>query len=284
MNAFHTFWSRPFCMAHPGRPLSVTDFDLFCTILSALEWRRIGGSIRMITDRMGERYFRAYGLDFLWDGGIDCILDGVPYQVDPSTFWAAGKLYALRTVPAPRVMIDTDFIVWEDLADVLDGAELAVIHREELNPDIYPDPGTFVCAEGYRFPDGWDFSQPACNTALCYFGSESLRRDYVREALDFVQSARGRHPLHYMVFAEQRVLALCAAQHGIPIRSLSEIPDLFSPQTRFTHLWGYKQLLSRNPAERGRFCRRCAARIVSDFPDAVSRCRIHPLLRPYFPE
>ena len=181
-------------------------------------------------------------------------------------------------------MIDTDFIVWEDLADVLDGAELAVIHREELNPDIYPDPGTFVCAEGYRFPDGWDFSQPACNTALCYFGSESLRRDYVREALDFVQSARGRHPLHYMVFAEQRVLALCAAQHGIPIRSLSELPDLFSPQTRFTHLWGYKQLLSRNPAERGRFCRRCAARIVSDFPDAVSRCRIHPLLRPYFPE
>ena len=102
--------------------------------------------------------------------------------------------------------------------------------------------------------------------------------------MDFMQAARGRDGLIYMVFAEQRVLALCAAQHGIPIRSLSELPDLFSPQTRFTHLWGYKQLLSRNPAERGRFCRRCAARIVSDFPDAVSRCRIHPLLRPYFPE
>lgn len=271
-------------MAHPGQPLAVADCDLFCTILSALTWRRTGGSIRLITDRMGERYFRAYGLDFLWDDGIGCELDSIPHQVDPSTFWAAGKLYALRTMPAPCVMIDTDFIVWEDLSDVLRGVALAVIHREELNPDIYPDPCTFLCAEGYRFPDGWDFSQPACNTAFCFFGSESLRRDYVREALHFIESARGRHPLHYMVFAEQRLLALCAEQHGDGILSLSDLPALFSAQTRFTHLWGYKQLLRSDPAECGRFCRRCAARIAADFPDAVSRCRIHPLLRPYFPE
>lgn len=282
MNAFHTFWSRPFCMAHPGQPLMMADYDLFCTILSALQWRRKNGSIRLITDRMGERYFCSYGLDFLWDGGIDVVLDHIPYCVDPLTFWAAGKLYALRTMQAPCVMLDIDFIVWENLSDALSASDLMVIHREELNPDIYPDPRSFVCSEGYRYPDDWDFTLPACNTAFCYFGSESLRQKYTQQALDFIEAARARHPLYYMVFAEQRLLAMCAKQNGASVDALSELPTLFSGQTRFTHLWGYKQRLQQNPQERQRFCLRCARRIAVDFPDAVSRCQIHPLLHPYF--
>ncbi|MDO5548339.1 MAG: hypothetical protein Q4F79_07610 [Eubacteriales bacterium] len=282
MRAFHTFWSRPFSMAHPGQPLSLTDYDLFGTILSALQWRRRNGSIRLVTDRMGERYFCAYGLDFLWDDGMEVILDHIPYSVDPSTFWAAGKLYALRAMHAPCVMLDTDFILWEDLSAPLSSSDLAVIHREELNPDIYPDPRHFLCAEGYHFPDGWDFTQPACNTAFCYFGSETLRQEYVQQSLDFVEASRGRHPLYYMVFAEQRLLAMCAVQNGYTIDSLAALPALFSGQTYFTHLWGYKQLLQKDPEERRRFCLRCARRITADFPDAVARCAIHPLLRPYF--
>lgn len=278
-------WTRPFASSHPGQPLVLTDYDLFCTILSALTWRKKNGPIRLVTDRMGERYVCSYGLDVLWDDGIDASLDAVPYTVDPTTFWAAGKLYALNTMSAPCVMIDTDFIVWDDLSDTLRGSALSVIHREELQPEIYPDPRRFVCAEGYRYPEDWDFSQPACNTAFCYFGSEELRRIYCQHALDFIRAARGRHPLYYMVFAEQRLLAMCAQQNGYSIDSLSDLTQLFAPgQTRYTHLWGYKRLLSDNPDERMKFCRRCAQRIARDFPDMVPHCRIHPLLLPYFTE
>ena len=260
----------------------MTDYDLLCMILSAMQWRRCNGSIRLITDRMGERYLYSCGLDILWDDGIIPSLDAVPYTVDPETFWAAGKLFALDTMSAPCVMLDTDFIVWDELSDRWDHSDLTVIHREELQPDIYPDPRTFVCAQGYCYPDNWDTTQPACNTAFCYFGSEELRRSYCEQALAFITAARGRHPLHYMVFAEQRLLSMCAAQLGCRIDTLGELPQLFeAQQTRFTHLWGYKRLLHENPEERSRFCRRCVQRIESDFPELTPILSTHPLLRPY---
>ncbi len=283
MKAFHTLWTRPYAASHPGQPFSVTDFDLMCTILSAMQWRQSNGSICLVTDRMGERYFRSCGLDCLWDDGIFSTLDSIPYTVDPSTFWAAGKLFALNQMHAPCVMLDTDFIVWTSLNERFSRSDLTVIHYEELQPDIYPDPTTFLCCSDYRYPTDWDFSLPACNTALCCITSEPLRTAYCRHALDFIFAARGRHPLHYMVFAEQRLLPMCAAQRGSSIQALSELPDLFSTeQTLFTHLWGYKQLLHTHPEERHLFCMRCAQRIARDFPQLIPVCRNHPLLTQYF--
>lgn len=119
MRAFCSNWTRPYAMRCPGRPYEIPDYELLTTVLSALLWRKKNGSICMITDRVGERYYRSLGLAPVWDDGIRCELDAIPYTVDPSTFWAAGKLYALEKIPAPCVMIDTDFIVWNDLREQL---------------------------------------------------------------------------------------------------------------------------------------------------------------------
>lgn len=282
MRAFHTLWTRPYAAREPGLPFDMADFDLFCMALSALEWRAENGSVSLVTDSVGARYVCAYGLDSLWDGGVSRTLDDVPSTVDPSTFWAAGKLFALSAQTAPCVMLDTDFIVWDDLSDVFSRSELAVIHREGLNPDIYPDPSGFVCAEGYRYPDSWDFSLSACNTAFCYIGSEALRERYCEDAINFIGAVRDRHPLHYMVFAEQRILPMCADTMGVRTDSLSDLGQLFSAgQRSYTHLWGYKGRLISSPGERAAFCSRCAERIRRDFPEAVSRLRIHPKLARY---
>lgn len=282
MQAFHTLWTRPYTVSHPGQPFALTDFDLFCTILSALQWRKTNGSIRLITDSLGAQYVRMAGLDVLWDNGIDTALDAIPTAIDPATFWAAGKLFALQTQHAPCVMLDTDFIVWETLSQ-LTQADLTVIHREALHPDVYPNPESFDCDPEYHYPEGWDFSIPACNTAFCAIQTEALRTLYCEQALSFIHAARGRHPLHYMVFAEQRLLPMCASQHGFSIQALSELPALFSEQqTSFTHLWGYKQLLMQSPQERIAFCRRCARRIAADFPAAAAICRRHTTLASYF--
>ena len=58
MRAFASNWTRPYAMQHPGRPYDVADFELLTTILSALTWQQKNGSIRMITDRVGARYYR----------------------------------------------------------------------------------------------------------------------------------------------------------------------------------------------------------------------------------
>lgn len=272
-------------MRHPGQPYEIADFELLTTILSALTWRQKNGSIRMITDRVGERYYCSFGLTQLWDDGISCELEEIPYTVDPSTFWAAGKLYALSHVPAPCAMIDTDFIVWNDIQNRLSNCRLAVIHREALMPDIYPEPSAFILAPAYSFPSNWNWDTPACNTAFCYFGSEILRQAYLSQAFDFIHAVRGRDGLIYMVFAEQRLLAMCAEAQHIPIQALSAPEQLFcSTQADFTHIWGFKQAMIEHLEIRESFCFRCAARIRQDFPAFASICETIPTLRKYFHE
>lgn len=282
MQAFVSNWTRPYAVRCPDRPYQMTDFDLLTTVLSALVWRRENGSIRMITDDTGAQYYRSLGLTDLWDGGIFTYLNDIPSTIDPCTFWAAGKLYALAATPAPCVMLDTDFIVWHSLSEHWH-RPLAVIHREALNPAIYPAPSAFVLAPSYHFPTNWNWHEPACNTALTYFGNDTLRKTYVGQAMDFMQAARGRDGLIYMVFAEQRLLAMCAQACGVPIHAFSTEQDLFQGnQHDFTHIWGFKQAMQEQPVLHELFCQKCAARIRKDFPIYANICQTIPQLQPYF--
>lgn len=282
MQAFVSNWTRPYAVRCPDRPYQMTDFDLLTTVLSALVWRRENGSIRMITDNTGAQYYRSLGLTDLWDGGIFTYLNDIPSTIDPCTFWAAGKLYALAATPAPCVMLDTDFIVWHSLSEHWH-RPLAVIHREALNPAIYPAPSAFVLAPSYHFPTNWNWHEPACNTALTYFGNDTLRKTYVGQAMDFMQAARGRDGLIYMVFAEQRLLAMCAQACGVPIHAFSTEQDLFQGNQRdFTHIWGFKQAMQEQPVLHELFCQKCAARIRKDFPIYANICQTIPQLQPYF--
>lgn len=282
MQAFVSNWTRPYAVRCPDRPYQMTDFDLLTTVLSALVWRRENGSIRMITDDTGAQYYRSLGLTDLWDGGIFTYLNDIPSTIDPCTFWAAGKLYALAATPAPCVMLDTDFIVWHSLSEHWH-RPLAVIHREALNSAIYPAPSAFVLAPSYHFPTNWNWHEPACNTALTYFGNDTLRKTYVGQAMDFMQAARGRDGLIYMVFAEQRLLAMCAQACGVPIHAFSTEQDLFQGNQRdFTHIWGFKQAMQEQPVLHELFCQKCAARIRKDFPIYANICQTIPQLQPYF--
>ena len=282
MQAFVSNWTRPYAVRCPDRPYQMTDFDLLTTVLSALVWRRENGSIRMITDDTGAQYYRSLGLTDLWDGGIFTYLNDIPSAIDPCTFWAAGKLYALAATPAPCVMLDTDFIVWHSLSEHWH-RPLAVIHREALNPAIYPAPSAFVLAPSYHFPTNWNWHEPACNTALTYFGNDTLRKTYVGQAMDFMQAARGRDGLIYMVFAEQRLLAMCAKACGVASHAFSTEQDLFQGNQRdFTHIWGFKQAMQEQPVLHELFCQKCAARIRKDFPIYANICQTIPQLQPYF--
>ena len=48
MQAFHSNWTRPFFVRNPHMEYRIEPFELLTTALSALEWRRENGSIRMI--------------------------------------------------------------------------------------------------------------------------------------------------------------------------------------------------------------------------------------------
>ena len=267
MRAFHSNWTKPFFNKHIGN-YYIEDFELLTTILSALKWQEFNGDIQMITDQVGAAYYHKLGIEKIWNLGIDDSLESkMDGSVKPSTFWAAGKLYALEKQQAPCVMIDTDFIIWKPIEEELKKHQLTVIHREQLQEDVYPAQERLIMNEDYEYPSTWDWSLEACNTAFSYFGNQSFKEYYVNESIRFMKGVTGEDPLIYMVFAEQRLLAMCAAEKNVDIYSFSITRDLFhSNQDTFTHIWGYKRYIRSNPVVRENFCRRCIARIQRDYP------------------
>lgn len=280
MNAVHINWTKPFFERNDGE-YRIEDFELLTTVLSALKWQEKNGSIKMITDTVGAQYYRQNGFDGLWDGGIHIALDDI--KEDAYMFWAAGKLHAVKNEEVPLAVIDTDFIVWEEiLFDKL--PDLTVIHDEELYPDVYPDVNAFRMKGAYRFDPSWDWRIKALNTAFYVIKSCELLDLYTTEAIYFMENSEPQDdPLRYMVFAEQRLLPMCAAKIGCEADTFSTLERLFrNGEGWFTHIWGMKQQMRENAELRDAFCRRCAERIWRDFPDWGEKLRKAEPLSRYF--
>lgn len=281
MRAFHSFWSAP-NRGRNGGNVVIPDYELLTLMLSALKWRQLNGPIQMITDSAGAAFFTRAGLAELWSESIDTSLDAIEPNLDSLRFWAAGKLQALRAVPAPCVMLDTDMVIWENLDDRLTDAVVAA-HREALDPGVYPDPAAaFTLAEDYAFPPEWDFSLPAANTAFLYLPDDSLKEYYIDSAFAFMRALRSAEidPTVSMCFAEQRVLPMCAQARGCKLHTLLDVNAL-DDQGFVTHLWGHKNELAASPARRVKYCLSCVLRILTDFPEWEHMLAENPQTRHY---
>ena len=117
MKAFHSNWTAPYLIN--SSTYEMKDYEILMTILSALKWREKNGSIKMVTDKTGKEYYKKIGIEAIWDLGIECKLDGIYDLVNKEIFWAAGKVYALSMEDGPIAMIDTDFIVWKPLEELI---------------------------------------------------------------------------------------------------------------------------------------------------------------------
>lgn len=284
MQGFHTLRMRA------GQAQNLQDFELMTMILSALSWRKHNGKIDLVTDAAGKEYIDDMGISFVWDEiklGLD-ILSAV--DINENVFWAAGKLVALGMYQSPCAMLDLDFIVWKQLnfSELDHDYDVVTIHDEKVNNDVYPHKEFFAFKDGsfwQAFVQELDWQAPALNTAFAYFPCEQLRYDYCQKALSFMVHVNQSNLLNklglwgglpYMVFAEQRLLAMLAKkygmQHGMKAGTFSDMNCLFNDwQDSFTHVWGHKQFLKDNADEAFLFCCRCAARIRTDYHDVFDR-------------
>jgi hypothetical protein len=278
MDAIHVNWTKPF-LDKFGTPYSVEDFEILTTILSALKWREKNGAIKMITDSVGAEFYEKNGLCEIWDDVLN-VLDDV--DVNPKMFWAAGKLFALSRENAPMAMIDTDFIVWETL-DFDNMADVSIIHFEDLYPDVYPRAEHFRMKD-YEVDREFDWDLKACNTAFCIVKNNEFLKYYTSCAIDFMRAADEENDfLTYMVFAEQRLIAMCAKKMNVSLSALSDLETLFkNGDNRFTHTWGMKQQMRDNEPLRRDFCRRCINRIVHEYPHMYEIMKNIDVLKQYF--
>lgn len=263
MNAIHIASFAPARAKGKTSPRA-ESFDLYCTALSALMWRRLNGRITMCCDNAFAEYYDKLGFTKIWDDIKVCVADDLE-GINPKMFWAGGKLLALREVDAPAAMVDTDFIVWRKLD--LEGENcLVAAHRENISDGIYP-PLSFFRTRGHILPDFSEEVLPL-NTAFLYVPDNDFKEFYTSQAISFMKSAADCDDfLKYMVFAEQRLVAMCADFTHTPVKTLLDKDSLFFPQDDFTHLWGAKQAMRDHPELRGDFLKKCRERMISEFPE-----------------
>ncbi len=260
MNAFHISSFAP-SRAKGAEKVQPEDFDLYCAALSALSWRKLNGKITLCCDNPYAEFYEKSGLTDIWDEIRVNVADDLE-GIDPVMFWAGGKLLALRDMNAPCVMIDTDFIVWKKLSF---GREIIAAHREDIT-DTYP-PISFFAAKNHILPCFSETVLPL-NTAFLYVPDNDFRNFYTSQAISFMKSAEScGDSLRYMVFAEQRLVAMCADYTDTPVKTLLDKDSLHFPQSDFTHLWGAKQAMRDNPALRTELVGKCRDRIKRDFPE-----------------
>ena len=184
IKGFHTLWTAPFFQNNDRDTYDMQDYELLTMILSALMWRKNNGPVTMYGDSRAIDFIGEKGIADIWDGGLKEI--HVPGSVPPRVFWAAGKLYALKLVDMPSVMVDMDLIVWKNVSGYIDGADVCAIHREGLYPDVYPDKSFFNMNDSYSFDSDWDWDEPAVNTCMLYIRDNEFKNYYVDKAVDFM--------------------------------------------------------------------------------------------------
>jgi len=265
MKGFYSLWTAPYFADRERDEFALQDFDLLTLLLSAAVYERYNGPSAMYADEAAGEYLKKRGLGDYFSRGI--LKMEVPSGIDPKIFWAAGKLAALKAEEQPSVMIDTDLIIWEPLEARLKNVRAAVIHREELNPEIYPRPESFGLREEYHFPPSWDFSVLPANTAMLFLRDPDFKEYYVEEAFRFMRSCLPTQDnLCPMVFAEQRILPMCACARNVYIKAFCDRIEQLREQKTFTHIWGHKNVFKYNMDERRAFCRRIMARLRSEYP------------------
>lgn len=259
LTAYHVLSTLPRTVRAPERGFSMEEYEILTAKLSALCWRRYNGPIYLVTDPAGADFFRKNGLDSLYDG-VQVLLSEDNWGIPVEKFWACGKILALAQLPLPCVILDMDLIVWEPLP--MDLGELAVAHIEHITPRIYPPLSEFRVSPRYRFPD-WDETAEPLNTSILYMADIGFRDHYTRSAIDFMQYERHSPDdgVRCMVFAEQRILAMCAAKKGVKARTFLDYEHLDAPQTLITHTWSGKRLLHFEPEAQEQFIQLCKKKL-----------------------
>ena len=264
MHAIHIISTAPFFAKNPGGLYRLDKFELYSAALSALNWRRMGSEIDLVVDTEGEKYITSLGIASLWNTVKRLVPDDLE-GIDPRMFWAAGKLFALREVEAPVAMIDTDFILWK-MPDLPENRIVAA-HRENLTPSVYPPLDYFSFKRPFSMK-GMNENVLPMNTAFLYLPDESFKQYYVNKAIAFMKSAVNCDDrLCYMVFAEQRLLSICAEELKVGSQVLMDKDELFFSREDYTHIWGAKQVMRTDAGSQNDFCRRARDRIKTDYPD-----------------
>ena len=281
LTAYHVNWTKPVTLQKEANwQYQMEDFDVLSTILSALLWRKFNGPIMLYTDATGLEYYKRMEMTGLWNKVYDMnetVLADIPADI----FWAAGKLLVVqkkyksslfhKEEHKPFVIMDTDLLVWQSLTHLVGDNPIMAFHPETLGISCYLPLDLLKKPQGYVPDPEWDWYQDPVNTAITYYsGNEESMKfagQYSRSASKFMKgnSERPMEMISQMVFAEQRIYAMCAK------KVIGKVPTFLAYEDEegkpFTHIWGNKALARDNADAHKQLCTELVNIIKTHFGD-----------------
>lgn len=284
MKGFYSIWTGPFYLKHDkSESFYLNDFDLLTFILSACVWQENNGPAALHIDNKAMEYMEGLKLLDIFENGVFDLK--VSDKINPRVYWAAGKLQALLNEKNPSVMIDLDLVIWKNLDEFFKGADVYGIHREYIRPEIYPSFDYFRINENYKLPKDLSEKAEPLNTAMLYISDDDFRRYYATKSLEFMENTvEENENLKHMVFAEQRLLPALADLEKKKIKTMFDHGEDIGNQPYFTHVWGHKNILKYNYAERKKFCKRILNRLKNQYSDVFEKVIVIENIKDYLDE
>lgn len=280
MNYYHVLWTRPLFSngTAESQDIVLWDFELLTWLLSALQARQ-HGPLRLITDSRGALATERAGFTGLYRQ-ISTALDAVPRCLDPDVFWAGGKLFAYGAMETPWVCVDLDAVLWKPVESE---ARVMALHPEPKEWCWYRGNREEFAAFGFEEQE-WNWDLDPFNTGVLSFADPNAARYYVTTACNFAErysrevcSNPATRPKgsHAMLFAEQRLLPMCAARYGVEVVSVTPSrpgATCLPNNAECLHLWRSKLAYKVCEESRLALVNWAISHLLKHFPEA------HPVL------
>lgn len=257
---------------------------LMTQFLSVITFKKNNPNIpfKLYTDTKTLTIYNRFGISGIYDEINTEVLDEYPSDRISENFWASPKLWVMKHITDPFIMMDTD-LIWHDVVDDYLSYDLVYLHQEPGTS--YPYPNRLSYPDGFDWNDGlldsFGQSQPI-NCALCVWNNIDFMKNYVDVYFEFVLDNPGTmnlmdgdmrfiHESGVQITSEQWLLGACEYYWDSNVSKLNThsllnilaFPDVLKPYNpneprevamqslneHIFHLWGAKSYFDKGDYE-----------------------------------
>lgn len=225
---------------------------LLVWVLSILKWKEYGYTTVLYTDTKTLEDMKKFGIDKLYDGINDTLLEEESKNIDLLCYWAISKLIALRhealTLGNDVVIADQDVVPMNDISHLWKQSDVAVWSNKEHVQlrAIYPKLCNLSLPKGYKLPEWFTGYAKPLNTGVLHIKNKKIIDLYTSEAIKIATDNHNEHKntnCQTMCNAEQRMLGEIVKNFGLSYSVMQPInKGLFNHNGFHTH--GYKTIVN----------------------------------------
>jgi len=251
MKAIHVNWTKPYFEKHRLRghgfetiknmeseTYNMSDYQIFFTILSILNWKEFNGPIKLYTDSIGASFYHRFGILDLYDEvDIKYLNNYSKSDVDAAYYWTSGKIKCLAHQTEQFVFLDNDMIIREKLPIWVKTNDLTIAHWEIGRGYYYFDEEKFNQEiDHMNWIENYNVDDWSPNTSFLCFNNMDLLKKYHNWHKKLVKTERYHNvPEWYWLLTDQGILGHVIRENDYHVNTLTQKIALANHNTTLEH-------------------------------------------------